>query len=55
MTSRNPFRDAMNLVAAMVCAMLIVVYWVFVENLVDGRAPTYGINFTEAVGKLAGQ
>jgi hypothetical protein len=50
MTGLDHARDAMDLVAATICAAAIVVHGVFVEHLVDGRAPTRGVNFTEAVG-----
>jgi hypothetical protein len=54
MTGLEHARDAIDIVAATVCAVAIVVRGVFVEDLVDGRAPTRRVNFTEAVRKMAG-
>jgi hypothetical protein len=55
MTGLEHARDAMDLVATTVCAVAIVVHGVSVEDLVDGRSPTRGVDFTEAVRKMAGQ
>jgi hypothetical protein len=55
MTGLEHARDAIDIVAATVCAVAIVLRGVFVEDLVDGRAPTRRVNFTEAVRKMAGQ
>jgi hypothetical protein len=48
-------RDAIDLVAAKVDAPGFVEYAVFGEDLVDGRAPTRGVVFTEDIVKIAGQ
>ena len=48
-------RDAMDLVATTVYAVAVVVHGVFVEDLVDGRAPTRGVVFTEHVVEIADQ
>jgi hypothetical protein len=42
MTGPVHARDAMDLVATTVYAVAVVVHGVFVEDLVDGRAPTRG-------------
>jgi hypothetical protein len=55
MTGLDHACDAMDLVTATVCAVEIVVHGVFVEDLVDGRAPTRGVNFTELVVEIADQ
>src|SRR5437870_8104355 len=48
--------DAINLVAATVDVPAgIVEYAIFGEDLVDGRAPTRGVVFTEDIVKIAGQ
>src|SRR6266853_5444705 len=47
--------DTIDLVAATVCsAGRIVEYTIFGEDLVDGRAPTHRVVFTENVEKIAG-
>src|SRR5258707_850325 len=48
-------RDAIDLVAATVDAPGLVEHAIFGEDLVDGRAPTRGVVFTEDVVKIAGQ
>jgi hypothetical protein len=48
--------DAIDLVAATVDARFgIVEHAIFVPELVDGRAPTRRVDFTEDVLKVAGQ
>ena len=54
-TSLDRTRDAIDLVAATVDAPGLVEHAIFGENLVDGRAPTRGVIFTEDVVKIAGQ
>src|SRR6266852_1899573 len=49
-------RDAIDLVAAAVDTFVgIVEHTIFVPHLVDGRAPTRGVVFTEDVVKIASQ
>src|ERR1700737_2622683 len=48
-------RDAIDLVAATVDAPGLEEHAIFGEDLVDGRAPTRGVVFTEDVVKIAGQ
>src|SRR5262249_5689966 len=49
-------RDAVDLAAATVDAPAgVVEHAIFGEDLVDGRAPTRGVVFTEDVLKIAGQ
>src|SRR4029453_3630881 len=48
-------RDAIDLVAATVEAPGLVKHAIFGEDLVDCRAPTRGVVFTEDVVKIAGQ
>src|SRR5882762_5269579 len=48
-------RDAIDLVAATIDALGLVEHAIFGEDLVDGRAPTRGVVFTEDVVKIAGQ
>src|SRR5262245_9860989 len=49
-------RDAIDLVAATVDALAgVVEHAIFGEDLVDGRAPTRRVVFTEDVVKIAGQ
>jgi hypothetical protein len=55
MTGPVHARDALDLVAATEYAVAVVVRGVFVEDLVDGRAPTRGVNFTEHVVEIADQ
>ena len=47
--------DAIDLVAATVDAPGLVEHAIFCEDLVDGRAPTRWVVFTEDVVKIAGQ
>ena len=47
--------DAIDLVAATVNTPGLVEHAIFGEDLVDGRAPTRGIAFTEDVMKITGQ
>src|SRR4029434_11255443 len=47
--------DAIDLVAATVHASGFVEHAIFGVDLVDGRAPTRGVVFTEDVMKIAGQ
>src|SRR4029077_17612860 len=55
-SSPDRARDAIDLVAPTVDALAgIVEHAIFGEDLVDGRAPTRGIIFTEDVVKIAGQ
>ena len=55
MTGPDHAGDAMDLVAATEHAIAVVVHGVFVEDLVDGRAPTRGVVFTERVVEIADQ
>src|ERR1700730_10566698 len=55
MSSLDRADDAMDLVAATVDAPGLGERAVFGEDLVDGRAPTRGVVFTEDVVKIAGQ
>src|SRR5437899_13032932 len=48
-------RDPIDLVPAPVNAPRLVEHAIFGEDLVDGRAPTRGVVFTEDVVKIAGQ
>ena len=49
-------RDAIDFVPATVDAPVgVVEYAIFGVDLVDGRAPTGGVVFTEDVVKIAGQ
>jgi hypothetical protein len=48
-------RDAIDLVAATVDALGIIEHAILGEDLVDGRALTRGVVFTEDVVKIAGQ
>ena len=48
-------RDPGDLVPAPVNAPRLVEHAIFGEDLVDGRAPTRGVVFTEDVVKIAGQ
>jgi hypothetical protein len=55
-SSPDRVRDAIDLVAATVDASIRVVeHAIFGEDLVDGRAPTRGVVFTEHVVQTAGQ
>src|SRR6266436_3822177 len=55
-SSPDRARDAIDLVAATVDATTgVVEHAIFGEDLVDGRAPTRGVIFTEDVVKIAGQ
>src|SRR5438034_6560104 len=54
-SSLDGARDAIDLVAATVDAPGLVEHAIFGEDLVDGRAATGGIVFTENVVKVAGQ
>src|SRR5205823_10054797 len=55
-SSPDHARDAIDLVAATVDAPSgVVEHAIFGEDLVDGRAPTGGVVFTEDVVKIAGQ
>src|SRR5213075_2208983 len=54
-SSLDRARDAIDLVAATVHAPGLVEDAIFGEDLVDGRAPTRGVVFTEDVVKIAGQ
>ena len=47
-------RDPIDLVAATVDAPGLVENAIFGEDIVDGRAPTRGVVFTEDVVKIAG-
>src|SRR2546427_193556 len=53
-SSLDHARDAIDLVAATVDAPGLVEHAIFGEDLVDGRAPTRGVVFTEDVVKIAG-
>ena len=55
MSSLDCPRDAIDLVATTVDAAGLEEHAIFGENLVDGRAPTRGVAFTENVVKIAGQ
>ena len=55
MRSLDRARDAIDLVATTVDAPGLVEHAIFGENLVDGRAPTRGVVFTEDIVKIAGQ
>ena len=55
-SSLDRARDSIELVAASVDASLgIVEHTIFGEDLVNGRAPTHGINFPEDLVKIAGE
>src|SRR6266853_1477295 len=54
-SSLDRTRDAIDLVPASVDALGLVKHAIFGEDLVDGRAPTRGVVFTEDVVKIAGQ
>src|SRR4029077_573167 len=55
-SSPDRARDAIDLVAATVDALGgVVEHAILGEDLVDGRAPTRGVVFTEDVVKIAGQ
>ena len=55
MSSPDRACDAIDLVAATVDAPAgVVEHAIFAEDLVDGRAPTRGVVFTEDVVKIAG-
>jgi hypothetical protein len=54
-SSPDRARNAIDLVAATVDAPGLVEHAIFCEDLVDGRAPTRGVVFTEDVVKIAGQ
>src|SRR6267378_587475 len=54
-SSLDRARDAIDLVAAAVDAPGLVEDAIFGEDLVDGRAPTRGVVFTEDVVKIAHQ
>jgi hypothetical protein len=47
--------DAIDLVAATVDAVGLVEHAIFGEYLLDGRAPTRGVAFTEDVAKISDQ
>jgi hypothetical protein len=47
-------QDELALIAAAVDALGFVEHAIFGEYLVDGRAPTRGVIFTEDVVKIAG-
>ena len=51
MRSLDHARDAMDLVAAAVDAVRLMEYGVFMEDLVDRRAPTQGINRNDAADR----
>ena len=54
MSSLDRARDAIDLVAAtMDAAAGVVEHAIFGEDLVDGRAPTRGVVFTEDIVKIA--
>ena len=53
MSSPDRARDAINLVTATVDALGLVEHAIFGEYLLDGRAPTRGVVFTEDVVKIA--
>ena len=56
MSSPDRACDAIDLVAATVDAPAgVVEHAIFGEDLVDGRAPTRGVVFTEDVAKIADQ
>jgi len=48
-------RDVIDLIAATVDATWLVEHAIFAEDLVDGRAPTRAVVFTEDVVKIADQ
>jgi hypothetical protein len=53
-SSPDRARDAIDLISATVDAPVgVVEHAIFVENLVDGRAPTRGVILTEDVLKIA--
>src|SRR5207253_11203122 len=54
-SSLDRARDAIDLVPASVDALGLVKHAIFGEDLVDGRAPTRRVVFTEDVVKIAGQ
>src|SRR6266446_4127863 len=54
-SSLDGARDAIDLVVAPVDAPGLVEHAILGEDLVDGRAPTRGVVFTEDVVKIAGQ
>src|SRR4029077_2488914 len=55
MTSLDHACDAVDFVAAAVGAVRFVEHGVFVEDLVDGCAPTHGVDLTEHVVEIAKQ
>ena len=56
MSSSDRARDTINLVAATVDTRLgVIEHAIFCPDLVDSRAPTCGIIFTEDILKIAGQ
>ena len=55
MSSLDRACDAIDLVAATVDVPGLLEHAIFGEDLVDGRAPTRGVVFTEDVVKIAGQ
>src|SRR4029077_12898366 len=55
-SSPNHARDAIDLVAAMVDAPIgVVEHAIFGEDLVNGRAPTRGVVFSEDIAKISDQ
>src|SRR6185295_8647885 len=54
-SSLDRARDAIDLVAATVDTSGLIKHAIFGEDLVDGRAPTRGVVFTEDFVKIAGQ
>jgi hypothetical protein len=54
-SSLDRTRDAIDRVAATVDAPGLVEHAIFAEDLVDGRAPTRAVVFTEDVVKIADQ
>jgi hypothetical protein len=54
-SSLDGARDPIDLVAATVDASGLVEHAIFDEDLVDGRASTRGVVFTEDVVKIAGE
>ncbi len=54
-SSLDGARDPIDLVAATVDASGLVEHAIFGKDLVDGRASTRGVVFTEDVVKIAGQ
>ena len=55
MGSLDQAGDAIDLIATLVNAVRLVEYRVLVEDLLDRRAPTRGIVFTEDFVEIAGQ